>query len=68
MAFPQLGNSDHVVGSVSIDFPSNLQRDAPSYCIVYDYSRADGDGLGDHLRDVPRISLNSVLLLLPVNL
>ena len=28
MAFPPLGNSDHVV-SVSIDFPSNCQRDAP---------------------------------------
>ena len=68
MAFPPLGNSDHLVGSVSIDFPSNLQRDASFYCIVYDYSRADWDGVRDHLRDVPRISLNSVLLLLPVNL
>ena len=29
MAFPPLGNSDHVVVSVSIDFPSNCQRDAP---------------------------------------
>ena len=28
MAFPPLGNSDHVV-SVSIDFPSNSQWDAP---------------------------------------
>ena len=28
MAFPPLGNSDHVVDSVSIDFPSNSQRDA----------------------------------------
>ena len=28
MAFPPLGNSDHVVVSVSIDFPSNSQRDA----------------------------------------
>ena len=28
MAFPPLGNSDHVV-SVSIDFPSNSQQDAP---------------------------------------
>ena len=28
MAFPPLGNSDHVVVSVSIDFPSNLQQDA----------------------------------------
>ena len=28
MAFPPLGNSDHVVVSVSIDFPTNSQRDA----------------------------------------
>ena len=53
MAFPPLGNSDHVIVSVSIDFPSNSQRDAPFHCIVYDYSRADWDGLRDHLRDVP---------------
>ena len=29
MAFPPLRNSDHAVFSVSIDFPSNKQRDAP---------------------------------------
>ena len=52
MAFPPLGNSYHVVVSVSIDFPSNSQRDAPFHCIAYDYSRADWDGLRDHLRDV----------------
>ena len=52
MAFPPLGNSDHVV-SVSIDFPSNSQRDAPFHCITYDYSCADWSGLRDHLRDVP---------------
>ena len=51
MAFPPLGNSDHVV-SVSIDFPSFLQRDALFHCIAYDYSRADWDGFRDHLRDV----------------
>ena len=53
MAFPPLGNSDHVVVSVSIDFPSNSQQDAPFHCIAYDYSCADWDGLRDHLRDVP---------------
>ena len=52
-AFPLLGNSDHVVVSVSIDFLSYLQQDAPFHCIAYDYSRADWDGLRDHLRDVP---------------
>ena len=53
MGFPPLGNSDHIVVSVSIDFPSNSQRDALFHCIAYDYSRADWDGLRDHLRDVP---------------
>ena len=53
MAFPPLGNSDHVVASVSIDFPSNSQQDAPFHHIAYDYSRADWDSLCDHLRDVP---------------
>ena len=52
-AFPPLGNSDHGVVSVSIDFPSYSQRDVPFHRIVYDYSRADWDGLRDHLRDVP---------------
>ena len=52
MAFPQLGNSDQVV-SVSIDFPSNSQRDAPFHRIAYYYSCADLDGLCDHLKDVP---------------
>ena len=53
MAFPPLGNSDHVVVSVSIDFPTNSQQDVPFHRIAYDYSRADWDGLRDHLRDVP---------------
>ena len=48
-----MGNSDHVVVSVSIDVPSNSQRDAPFHRIAYDYSRADWDGVYDHLRDVP---------------
>ena len=52
MAFPPLGNSDHVV-SVSIDFPTNSQQDAPFHRIAYDNSRVDWDGLRDHLRDVP---------------
>ena len=37
MAFPPLEDSDHVVVSVSIDFPSNSH-----------YSRADWDGLCNH--------------------
>ena len=53
MAFPPLGNSDHVVVSVSIDFPSYSQLYASFHCITYDHSCADWDGLRDHLGDVP---------------
>ena len=41
IAFPPLGTSDHVVVSVSTDFPSNSQRDALFHCIAYHYSRDD---------------------------
>ena len=52
--FPfKMGNSDHIVVSVSIDFPSNSQRDTPFHHIAYDYSCADWGVLCDHLRDVP---------------
>ena len=51
--YPPLGNSDHVVFSVSIDFPINSKQDTPFHRVAYDYSRADWDGLRDHLRDVP---------------
>ena len=53
VAFPPLGNSDHVVVSVSIDFPINSKQDSPFHRVAYDYSCADWDGLRDHLRDVP---------------
>ena len=53
MAFPPLGNSDHAVVSVSIDFPINSKQDTPFHHVAYDYSRADRDGIRDHLRDVP---------------
>ena len=53
MVFPPFGNSDHVVVSLSIDFPTNSQQDAPFHRIAYDYSRADWDGLREHLRDIP---------------
>ena len=52
VTFPPLRNCDHVVVSVSIDFPSNSQQDALFHCIAYDYSLGDWDGLCDHLRDV----------------
>ena len=53
MAFPPLVNSDHVVVSVSIDFPSYSQGDAPFHGIAYDCSCADWDSLCDYLRDAP---------------
>ena len=36
-----------------IDFPINSKLDTPIRCISYDYSGADWDGLGDHLRETP---------------
>ena len=53
MAFPPLGNSDHVLVSVSVDSPSNSQWDAMFHRIAYDYSFAGWDSLNDHLGDVP---------------
>ena len=53
MAFSPLGNCDHVVVSVSIDFPINSKQDTPFHRMAYNYSLADWDGLCDHLRDVP---------------
>ena len=52
MAFPPLVNFDHVVVSVSTDFPISSKQDAPFHCMAYDHSRADWDGLRDYLRDV----------------
>ena len=54
MAFLPLANSDHVVVSISIDFPINSKQDTLFHCMAYDYSHGDLDGLHDHLRDVPR--------------
>ena len=60
MAFPPLENSDHVVVSVSIGFPSYLQRYAPFLPMAYDYSCADWNGLCDHWEMFHgAISLNS---------
>ena len=53
MAVPPLGNSDHVVVSVSIDFPINLKQDASFHRLAYVYPCAEWDGLPDHLRDIP---------------
>ena len=67
MAFPPLGNSNHVVVSVSIDFSSNSKRDSPFHQIAYNYSHVDFDGLHEHLRDVlweGILELSALLLLL----
>ena len=53
MAFPPLGNSDHVVVSVSIDFLINSKQDAMFHCIAFHSSRANWDGLCDQLKEVP---------------
>ena len=42
MAFSPLGNCNHVVASVSIDFLSNSQQEAPFHHIAYDYYCAIG--------------------------
>ena len=51
MAVTTLGNSDHAVVSISIDFLSNPNWDAMFHHVAYYYSCADWDGLFDHLRD-----------------
>ena len=43
MAFPPVGNSNHVIVSVSFDLPSNSQQFAVFHCLAYDYSFADWD-------------------------
>ena len=68
MAFCPLENSDHVVVSVSIGFPSNSQRDAPFHRIVYDYLVLIGMVfviVWEMFHG--RLSLNLVLLLMLVN-
>ena len=40
--------------SVSNDFPINSKQDNLFHRTAYGYSRANWDGLRDHLRDIPR--------------
>ena len=53
MAFPPLGNSDHVVVLISNDCTINSKQDTPFHRVTYDFSCANRDGLHDDLRDVP---------------
>ena len=46
MAFLPLGNSDHVVALVSIEFLRNSKQDVPFHRIAYEYSRADWNSVG----------------------
>ena len=57
MAFPPLGNSDHIVVSVSINFPINSKQNTSFHRVACDYSHADWDNLCDHLRDVPWVDI-----------
>ena len=41
VTFPSLGNFDHVVVTVSINFFSNSKGDVPFHRTTYDYSCAD---------------------------
>ena len=52
MVIRPLRNSDHVVVTFSIYLSSNSQRHAPIHRIAYEYSRADWNGLCNHLRSV----------------
>ena len=49
---PPLGKSDHRVVSVDVKFVVKSTNEHPYYRTVYSYSKADWDGLRDHLRDV----------------
>ena len=53
MAFPPLENSDPVVVSVNIDFPSISKWDAPFHCVAYDYSYGNWASHCDNLRNAP---------------
>ena len=66
MAFPPLGNSDVVV-TVSIDFPTNSQRDALHRFIVSLMTILVLIGTVFVITFHGRITLNSVLLLLLLN-
>ena len=49
----RFSRSTHLLMSLGT-FPINSKQDTPFHRVAYDYSRADWDGLRDHLSDVPR--------------
>ena len=62
-----LFRSSDVIVSVSIEFPTNSKRDAPFHHPTYDYSHVDWGGVCYRRMFHGRISLNLVVLLLPLN-
>ena len=66
--FPSIGNSDHLVVSVSSDFPSNSKQDGPYHHIAIGYSHAGRMALIIN-REMfcGRISWKSMVLLLLVS-
>ena len=58
-----LGKSDHKVVSVDVKFVVKSTNEHPYPGTLYSYSKADWDGLRDHLRDVPWLSMMSPMLL-----
>ena len=51
--YPPLGNSDHVIVAVSIDFLSNSKGYVSFHRIAYEYYHTDWDSLRDYLRGFP---------------
>ena len=69
MAFPPLGNSDHVIVSIFVDFPSNSQQDALFHSIAYDYSHSDWDSLCDRVAtNTGKLENTGILLVFNINL
>ena len=52
IAFPPLGNSDHIFVLVSVDFPTSSKKDILFHRIAYHFSCADWDSFRNNLRDV----------------
>ena len=50
---PPLGKYNHMVVSIGVKFVVKSTNGDPYHRIVYSYSKADWDGLRDHLRGVP---------------
>ena len=52
-----MGNSDHMVVSVDVKFVVTSTNEPPYHRTVYLYSKAEWDGLTDHLRGVPWLDI-----------